>query len=250
MAAIVPGTARWLQYIYPLDKPCYVFYHGCVIQARAGGQQGCPLMKACHAVVQGSPLEALGIVKAWSNAPSLLPVMHPAAQLDMSPMFADERFLTGSAAEVQRSVEHLVDVMPRLGLTFSRCEVIPAAGSRGVFDEDAFLRLGCSVKQSGNMSIMKISVGSTEYCEGKVQKRMEAAARIATTIGNLPDAHCSVNLLHFQTGRMDYTCRTTPAEQCEHGLRLLNASIKAGFETVVSMSFNNMEWRQVTLPIK
>ena len=51
MWEVAPGLARWLEYIYPTDQATIVFYRGREIESKAGGQQGCPLMMSCHAVV-------------------------------------------------------------------------------------------------------------------------------------------------------------------------------------------------------
>ena len=130
MAGVASGLARWLDFIYPTSTPTYVFYNGRIIESRAGGQQGCPLMGACHAVVQRSLLEALGVVPVAPHTAALLPVMNPPADLDMTPMFADDGFFAGRAEEVKRALQHLVPVMPTLGLKFSKLDVIPAAGER------------------------------------------------------------------------------------------------------------------------
>ena len=48
MRDIAPGICKWLEYIY-----------GNIIESRAGGQQGCPLMGACHALVKRMIHESL-----------------------------------------------------------------------------------------------------------------------------------------------------------------------------------------------
>eukprot|EP00959_Pyramimonas_sp_CCMP1952_P019743 417114-Pyramimonas_sp.AAC.1 len=61
MRDIAPGICKWLEYIYPTDVATYVFYRGRAIESRAGGQQGCPLIGACHAVVKRMVHESLGL---------------------------------------------------------------------------------------------------------------------------------------------------------------------------------------------
>lgn len=52
MQEVTPGLSRWLEYIYPTDLATKFVYRGRVIESIAGGQQGCPLIAACHGVVQ------------------------------------------------------------------------------------------------------------------------------------------------------------------------------------------------------
>ncbi len=90
MAEVAPGMCRWLEFIYPTDMPTIVLYRGRRIDSSAGGQQGCPVMMACHAVVQRILLEALGVVEVDARTSPVALVLNPPANLDMSPMFADD----------------------------------------------------------------------------------------------------------------------------------------------------------------
>eukprot|EP00973_Karenia_brevis_P033670 4642725-Karenia_brevis.AAC.1 len=47
---VIPGCCRWLEFIYPTAGSTCVFYRGRIIPSSAGGQQGDPLMQACHAL--------------------------------------------------------------------------------------------------------------------------------------------------------------------------------------------------------
>ena len=97
MGETCPGTARWLEYIYPTNQPTKVFYNGKVIDSAAGGQQGCPLMMACHAMVQRMLWESIGLVAIPEGTAVRLPVMSPPAQLDFAATFADDGALAGEA---------------------------------------------------------------------------------------------------------------------------------------------------------
>ena len=121
MREIVPGVSRWLEYIYPTDRATKVFFRGKVLESKSGGQQGCPLMMACHAMVQRIVLESLGVLASPEGTrirPSA--VLDPPADLDMCPNFADDGYLAGSASEVLRALQHCKRVMPSLGLRFSQ----------------------------------------------------------------------------------------------------------------------------------
>ena len=248
MCAVAPGAARWLEFIYPTASPTYVFYNGKCIESRAGGQQGCPLMGACHAVVQRSLLEALGMLPLAPGTQALLPTLEPPAILDMTPMFADDGFFAGPADEVQRALAHLVSVLPRLGLTFSKLDVFPAAGSNSILDETAFTRLGCKVFYTANPAIMKIPIGDVVQCESYLAKRVEKGASIAQQISKLPDAHCAVQLLRYQTSRMEYTTRACPQDLGKRSLRQFDSSIRSCFERIVGFGCSDTEWKQATLP--
>ncbi|CAK9092764.1 Pentatricopeptide repeat-containing protein [Durusdinium trenchii] len=119
MQEVTPGLSRWLEYIYTTDIDTKVFFHHMIIPSVAGGQQECPLMTACHAVVQRLLLESLGLVDPPAGTAVALPTLQPPAQLDMAPCFADDGLLAGLSAEVLRALQHWSIVMPRLGLKLS-----------------------------------------------------------------------------------------------------------------------------------
>lgn len=77
MREVVPCLSHWLEYIYPTDVATNVFFHDEIIQCVAGGQQGCPFMMACHAVVQRLLLESLGAVPPLPGSSVQVPVPSP-----------------------------------------------------------------------------------------------------------------------------------------------------------------------------
>ena len=106
MRQVAPGIARWLEYIYPTDCATMVFYRGRILDSKAGGQQGCPLMQVCHAMVQRILLEAIGIIPIDPATTPVASVLHPPARLDIIPMFADDAIIAGVATEVLRTLSH------------------------------------------------------------------------------------------------------------------------------------------------
>ena len=159
MQEVTPGLSRWLEYIYTTDIDTKVFFHHMIIPSVAGGQQGCPLMTACHAVVQRLLLESLGLVDPPAGTAVALPTLQPPAQLDMAPCFADDGLLAGLSAEVLRALQHWSIVMPRLGLKLSIASVAPVAGCQHQVDLRPFAALGCALCEDGNFEVLKSPVG-------------------------------------------------------------------------------------------
>ncbi|CAE8604691.1 unnamed protein product, partial [Polarella glacialis] len=250
MGVVVPGISRWLEFIYPTDEATFVFYQGRVIESRAGGQQGCPLIDACHAVVQRLLLEALGIVAPPPHVAPVFPILQPPAQLDMTPMFADDGFFAGQSSEVARALARLSPLMPSLGLRFSRLEAIPAAGASSTLDRDLFLRLGCTINDTQCVSIMKSPVGHQDFCDKTSLKRVSAAVKATNAISQLPDEHCALYLLRFQTARLDYLIRTTPAPLIPSSLEVFDVAVRGAFEQAVGIATSDAEWAQTVLPIR
>ena len=244
---IMPGACRWLEFIYPTDVATLVFYRGRTINSIAGGQQGCPLMAAAHALVQRILLESLGVVDLDERTTQIAPVLEPKPALDMAPGFADDGFFAGPAQDVLAAVQHVKSFMPRLGLSFSRLEAIPAAGQRTGIDMQLFRAAGCTANMTANVSVMKSPIGDATYCQAEVLKRVNKSIEILEAIAGLPDQHCALYLLKFQMGRMDYVIRTTPAASCGQALDKFDAAVRQAYETIIGHSVTKSEWEHACL---
>lgn len=127
--AVIPRSCRWLRWMYPLESATLVCYRDGVIESKAGGQQGCPLIGACHALVQRAIPESLG----QCSVPAGCAPPHPHATASTD----DRRIglvVAGPQGEVYRAMRHLQDHMPGLGLRFSKVDILPAAPSSPALD--------------------------------------------------------------------------------------------------------------------
>ena len=247
---IAPGICRWLEYIHPTSEATFVFYRGRVIESRAGGQQGCPLIGACHALCQRIVLESLGVAPVDPRTTPIAEVLSPAPQLDMTPGFADDGFLAGPSGEVLRCLQHLQTVMPSLGLSFSRLEAVPSAGMRCSFDTQSFINLGCTLNLNKCVSVMKSPIGDRAFCEEEIGKRVAKASATLRALSGLPDEHVALYLLRFQCGRIDYTIRTTPADSCLGALAEFDVEVRRAYEKIIGKSVSDAQWTQASSPVR
>ena len=192
---IVPGLSRWLEFIYPTDMPAHVFYQDIIIPSASGGQQGCPLMTACHAVVQRMLLESLGLVEPPAGTAVTLPRLQPPVALDLAPCFADDGVLAGNSAQVLRALRHLLAVMPRTGLQFSSLRIVAAAGEHHGVNFDPFLAAGCDVNGAGDREVLKSPIGSVDFCTSFSQAIADKQLSIVEAVAALPDPHVGFYLL-------------------------------------------------------
>jgi len=250
MREVCPGVSRWLEFIYPTDRATMVFYKRSVLDSCAGGQQGCPLMGACHAMVERILLEAAGILPVDSSTTPVATVMEPPASLDMIPMFADDCIIAGTASEVLRTLQHWVPLMPTLGLRFSKLDAIPASGERHTIDMRPFVSIGCTVNTTQSVVVMKSPIGSKEFCEEVVGKRVLKSSEALSAIANLPKEHCALYLLKYQAGRMGYTQRTTPASSCCDALQAFDESMLRAFEKITGRDLLVEQGQQILAPMR
>ena len=252
MQEVAPGLSRWLEYIYPTNKPSNVFYRDTIILSAAGGQQGCPLMTACHAVVQHMLLESLGLVAPPAGTALTLPRLEPPAQLDMAPCFADDGFLAGASGEVLRALKHLLAVMPQVGLRFSSLQLVAAAGPHHRVNFDPFLALGCSVNGDGDIEVLKSPIGTDAFCQSYSQGLVDKQLGVLDAVAAIPDAQVGFYLLKYScnASRLHHLSRTTPLAHCEAGLLAFDAGMRAAFQRLVGCSLDSTSWRQAMLPLR
>ena len=249
MREVVPGLSRWLEYIYPTDTATKVFFHDTIIDSVAGGQQGCPLMMACHAVVQHLLLESLGLVEPPLGSSIQVPILTPPARLDMAPCFADDGLLCGPSAEVLRCLVHWQGVLPGLGLRLSSAVVAPAAPNTPL-DYSGFAALGCNIQADGNYEVLRSPTGADSFCVAYCKERAAKQVEILHKVGQLPDAQVGYYLLRFScgAGRMTYMARTTPARLCGQGLRAYDDGMRDSFSALTGLQPDTLAWEQATLP--
>ena len=250
MREVCPGLSRWLEFIYPTATATKVFYRDRVIPSEAGGQQGCPLMAACHAVVQRMLHESLGLIAPPGGSAINVPVLNPPAALDLAPNFADDGMLAGPAPEVLRALRHLKRVMPSLGLRFSSLLVGPAAGEHAhTVDWAPFVAAGCAVTEAGNFEILKSPVGELDFARDFCLQTALKQAKVVDAISHLPDPHCAYYLLRYSgnASRMTYLTRTTPKQCCSSALTHFDYTVQEAFGRLAGLELTQQMWLQATL---
>ena len=94
---------------------------------------------------------------------------------------------------------------------------------------------------------MKSPVGTKDFCEQVVMKRVEKAEKIFDELAKLPDRHCALYLLRYQSGRMDYILRTTPSSDCNKALGRFDAALRRAYEAIIGAGLAGHQWQQACL---
>ena len=180
MREVAPGLCKWLEFIYPTDVATHVFYRGRVIPSAAGGQQGCPLIGACHALVKRMVHESLGLVAPLAGSQIQLLRIDPPINLDIAPTFADDGVIAGDESEVLRAIQHKKRVMPMVGLRFSMLQVVAAAaGPQHPGRFRAFQDEGCTPALDGNFEVLKSPIADDTFCKAFCSRVVEKQAKSA-----------------------------------------------------------------------
>ena len=248
MREVAPGMAKWLEYIYPTDQPTYVYYRGRVIESRAGGQQGCPAIGACHAVTKKMLHGALGLIPPSEGSSIQLPVLDPPAVLDMAPNFADDGLLARKSGEVLRALTHLKRVMPMVGLKFSTLQLVPAALDAHTFQVEPFTALGGQMCSEGNVEILKSPVGTQEFCQQYCLQQVGKQRALFEFLAELGDPQIIHNLLKWSVnaGRMNYMARTTPAAACADAMAAFDVAVTDTLAATVGQQWSERQVQQVS----
>ena len=244
MREIVPGLSKWLEYIYPTDIPTYVFYRGRVIESKAGGQQGCPLIGACHAAVKRMVHESLGLTEPMVSSQIQLPAIDRPVSLDLAPLFADDGIAAGSQEEVLRALRHMRKVMPLVGLRFSHLQVAAASFDRQPAERFApFVGEGCTPILDGNVEVLKSPVGDHEFCRSYCMRMVEKQRGLLTFLAELGDVQVAHYLMRWcvNGSRMNYLVRTTPPQATLEAAAAFDAEVAETFAAACKLTMTTRQ---------
>ncbi len=253
MREVAPGLCKWLEYIYPTDEATHVFYRGRIIPSRAGGQQGCPLIGACHALVKRMVHESIGVVPAPEGSSARLPLIDSAVDLDIAPLFADDGILAGRRSEVLRALRHVKTVMPSVGLRFSLLQVVAATpGAQAAENFAEFVAEGCTPVLDGNFEVLKSPVGDLEFSRGYCQKVAAKHGAVLNLLADLGDPQVSHYLVKWcvNGGRMNYTVRTTPPCATSSAAATFDAAVVDAVAASCNLVLSEKQRARIAFPLK
>lgn len=236
--------------IYPVDMPTIIFCRARQVDLEAGGQQECPFMMACHAAVQRMLLERLSVVEVDPRTSSVLPMWNPPADLDVSPMFADDGFCCGASARSPQSTcacestdatswSSILAVAGHASCRFSTCN--PAG---------AIIDVGCSVNLSGDLEILRSPTGSATFCSEYSCRRVQKSIQMMMAISKLADPQVSYYLIWWvcSVSRLNHLMRTTPRGHCQDATSIFDEATRTAFTEFTGLALSDSQWKQVCSP--
>ena len=173
-----------------------------VISSSRGVQQGDPL---------GPSLFALAVHSAIQEARRDTEQAFPSG-LDICAFYLDDGLCAGSAQAVGFFLSSLVAGFSRIGLVvnLSKTEVIPACPTSQTFGPGDFP--GCTWNGSASFKLLGAAIGTTDWCEALLRRRVDKARALIDAIGRFPDAQGAFCLLRSCSvwAKVLYSCRTVP----------------------------------------
>ena len=224
-----------------------------VIESAAGGQQGCPLIGACHAVVKRMVHESLGLVEPLEGAELHLPRIAGNVDLDIAPLFADDGVIGGVDTEVLRALRHMKLVMPLVGLRFSHLQV--CAASFEVQPAERFVEFvgeGCTPVLDGNLEVLKSPIGSSDFCREYAMKFADKQKDLLTFLAELGDGQVTHYLLRWcvNGNRMNYLARTTPPTETMLTAQAFDNGVRDTFAAASAVLLSDHQSRRVSFPFR
>ena len=110
---------------------------------------------------------------------------------------------------------------------------------------------GCSWNGSGNFKLLGAPVGSNEWCEELLGRRIAKARSLLAAIGKFPDAQGAFSLLRSCSGwsKVLYSCRTVPPDAQMDGLRTADSDLRAAPGQLIGRPSSGDDWRLASLGI-
>ena len=127
----------------------------------------------------------------------------------------------------------------RLGLevNLDKTEVIPACTTSQSFGPANF-HVSCW-NRSANFKLLGAAVGTPEWCEDLLGRRVAKARALLAAIGKFPDAQGAFCLLRscFGWAKVLYSCRTVPPDSQPACLRTADTDMRAAMSRLVGRPF-------------
>ena len=190
-------------------------------------------MGACHAMVQRAVPESLGLCGPPPGLDHLIPKLENPPPLDALDQYCDDGILCGSQVNVGRCINQLCQHMPKLGLRFSKLDVIPATPGSQDAEQHEWQAIGGNLIPDGDFQTMKCPIGTNAHCDKFHQQRVDALSEACAAIAGLPSAQAALYLLRCQAGRMIYMIRTSPSEQCGQAAARADKVTKIAVENII-----------------
>ena len=244
--AVLSAVRTHFPWLAPWADTCYRFDSNLVIgdsliRSQRGVQQGDPL---------GPSLFALAIHPCVTGSARLTETRFP-GDLDFHSFFLDDGVLAGRFPAVQLLLTSLETRFRDIGLNIARdkTEIIPACTSVHNFSPRDFQ--GFLWVPHGNFKLLGAAIGSLEWCESLLQRRVSKAKNLLDAIGRYSDAQGAFTLLRSCSGwaKILYSCRTVPPPLQQKGLRQADTDIRHSLGRLVGSQLTDDSWRIASLGV-
>ena len=239
-----PSLVPWVDCCYRHDSHLFTgSSDACdqVISSSRGVQQGDPL---------GPSLFALAIHSAVLEARRDTEQAFPSG-IDICAFYLDDGLCAGSAPAVSFFLSSLTNGLSRIGLVvnLSKTEVIPACTASQSFGPGNFP--GCTWNGSASFKLLGAAIGTTDWCEALLSRRVDKARALLDAIGRFPDAQGAFCLLRSCSGwaKVLYSCRTVPPSAQSAGLLAADTDIRLALGRLVGSPLTDADRRIASLGI-
>ena len=147
----------------------------------------------------GPVLYSLAIHPVIKEARQVTETSHPGG-IDLCSFFLDDGLSAGFAPAVRRFLSAVITGFRKIDLevNLDKAEIIPACTTSQSLDSADFQ--GCSWNGSANFKLLGAAVGTTEWCEDILGRRVAKTRALLTAIGKVPDAQAPFCLLRSCSG--------------------------------------------------
>ena len=171
--------------------------------------------------------------------------------LDFNAFFLDDGVIAGRSTAVQLILSSLETRLHDIGLSIARnkTEIVPACTSVQNFSSRDFE--GFTWVPHGNIKLLGAAIGTQEWCESLLKRRVTKTKNLLDAIGRYYDAQGAFTLLRSCGGwaKILYSCRTVPPHLQQDGLRQVDIDIRHSLGRLVGGPLSDDSWRIASIGV-
>ena len=171
--------------------------------------------------------------------------------LDFNAFFLDDGVIAGRSPAVQLILSSLETRLHDIGLSIARnkTEIVPACTSVQNFSSLDFE--GFTWVPHGNIKLLGAAIGTQEWCESLLHRRVTKAKNLLDAIGRYYDAQGAFTLLRSCGGwaKILYSCRTVPPPLQQDGLRQADLDIRHSLGRLIGDPLSDDSWRIASIGV-
>ena len=240
VARLFPEMLAWAKTCY--GHSSHLLFGSASISSECGWQQGDPLASLLFSLVLH---------------PLVKSIQERVQGLSAHAWYLDDGTFVGKEEELEQVLDILVREGPARGLVLSTTITSPNNPKTTVWSKEvetrpaALLAKGAVLIEDQGINLLGAPIGSREFVEEEVRKKVEKVRVVTELLPLLQDPHVEFVLLRscLSMPKFSFVLRTTDTTDIVHLLRDFDATTRDGLARILGTAIDDETWQQAKMPV-